>query len=205
MYLGFRLSYSPSFRNFTNELFKLTSICRKSYSLTVIECLQCYTGFHMWKCMYMYHSIHHASPKMPFLMLHLQHLQCQLSLFSGNSILKKQTFSPFFMSHYGNVKWPSWRLELPVNQVFKSLFRLTKINIKGPRYCPFVGGIHRRPLDSPQKGTVLRQILAFVDVIMYKWHRSIHRETRSYVVPIPTENKRSFHPRVDVAFLLWQV
>ena len=155
----------------------------------------------------MYHSIHHASPKMLCLMFHLQHLQYMSTqpLFEQCNPLETDLF-PFFMSHYGNVKWLSWRLELPVNQVFNSLFRLTKRNIKCPRYCPFVGGIHRRPVDSPHKGTVRRKILPFDDVIMQKWNRSIHRETRSYVVPIPTENKRScFHPRVDVAFLLCQV
>ena len=41
-------------------------------------------------------------------------------------------------------------------------------NIKGPRYCPFVRGIHRAPVDSPHKGTVTRKMFPFDDVII-KW------------------------------------
>ena len=31
-------------------------------------------------------------------------------------------------------------------------------NIKGWRYCPFVRGIHRWPVDSPHKGTVTENV-----------------------------------------------
>ena len=42
---------------------------------------------------------------------------------------------------YGDVKWPPWRLELPVNRVFVySLVSLTTKIIEGPRNCPFVRG-----------------------------------------------------------------
>ena len=41
--------------------------------------------------------------------------------------------------------------------LFSSLFRLITKNIKGQRYCPFVMGIHRWPVDSPHIGTVTRK------------------------------------------------
>ena len=40
-------------------------------------------------------------------------------------------------------------------------------NINGTRYCSFVRGIHRLPVDSLHKGTVTRQMLPFGDVIIY--------------------------------------
>ena len=61
----------------------------------------------------------------------------------------------------------------------------------------------RNPPETAGCPTKRDSNTANFSVIMYKWHRSIHRETRSNVVPIPTENKRScFHTRVDVAFLI---
>ena len=39
-------------------------------------------------------------------------------------------------------------------------------NIKGPRYCPFVRGIHWWFVVSPHKGTVTRETFPFDDVIM---------------------------------------
>ena len=50
--------------------------------------------------------------------------------------------------------------------LFNSLLRLTTRNIKGPRHCLFVRGIHRWPVDSPHKGSVTRKMLPFDDVIM---------------------------------------
>ena len=41
-----------------------------------------------------------------------------------------------------------------------------KENIKAPRHCPFVRGIHRSPVNSPHKWTVTRKMFPFDDVIM---------------------------------------
>ena len=49
--------------------------------------------------------------------------------------------------------------------LFNSLFRLTTGDIKGPRYWPFVRGIHRWPVDSPHTGPVTRKIFTFFDII----------------------------------------
>ena len=48
-------------------------------------------------------------------------------------------------------------------------------NIKGPRYCASVRGIHRWPVDSPHKGTVTRKMIRLMtpywtlNRVMRKW------------------------------------
>ena len=128
-YLEFLLSYPPSFRNFTDELFKLTSRCRRSYSLT--------DGM----------STVFISGNVCSTQSFMHHRRCDAWCFIYNfrNIL--------FMSHYGDVKWPSWRLELPVHRVCSTVCSgWQQRNIKGPRYCPFVRGIHRWPVVSRTKG-----------------------------------------------------
>ena len=41
-----------------------------------------------------------------------------------------------------------------------------KENTKDPHYCPFVMGIHRSPMNSHHKGSVMRKAFPFRDVIM---------------------------------------
>ena len=49
----------------------------------------------------------------------------------------------FNSMHYGDVKWPPWRLKIPANRVFAQQFVQTENkNSKGPRYCPFVRRNH---------------------------------------------------------------
>ena len=52
--------------------------------------------------------------------------------------------------HYSDAKWPSWRLELPVNRVFVQPFVQT--NNKDLRSCPIVMGFHRWQVDPLTKG-----------------------------------------------------
>ena len=55
--------------------------------------------------------------------------------------------------HYVDVKWPPWRLKIPVNRVFVQQFVQTgNKNIKGPRYCPFVRRNHFNRLFPRTKG-----------------------------------------------------
>ena len=68
--------------------------------------------------------------------------------------------------HYGDVKWPSWRLEIPANRVFVQQFVQTdNKNSKVPRYCPFVRRNHIDRLFPAQRDSNAKNFL-FDDVIM---------------------------------------
>ena len=63
------------------------------------------------------------------------------------------------MGHYSDVIWASWRSKSSANWIFVQLLvqAIIKENIKAPHYWPFVWGIHRRTVDSPYKGPVMRK------------------------------------------------
>ena len=47
--------------------------------------------------------------------------------------------------------------------------RQNQRNTKAPRHWPFMRGIHRRPVNSPRTGPVMRKMFPFDDVIMYRY------------------------------------
>ena len=72
------------------------------------------------------------------------------------------------LPHYSNIKWPSWRHELPVNRcLFNSFCRLSTKKHKKSAFTVLLLGHHRwPPVDSAHKETVTRKIFPFDDVIM---------------------------------------
>ena len=65
--------------------------------------------------------------------------------------------------------WVRWRLKSPASRLFTQPFiqAYIKENIKAPRRpLAFVQGIHRWPVNPPQKWTVTRKMFPFDDVIM---------------------------------------
>ena len=61
--------------------------------------------------------------------------------------------------HYDDVAWGrwTWRIKLPANRLFLTIYSGEHQRIhKASHYWPFVRGIHRKPVDSPHKGPVMR-------------------------------------------------
>ena len=95
------------------------------------------------------------------------------------------------------VKWPSWRLKLPVNRVFVPQFVQTdnKRRSKARVVIPLRGGYtsDRWSVDFPHKSTVTQTMFPFDDVIMiflsFHFQRSVIWSISFYCRPIVSTNK----------------
>ena len=71
--------------------------------------------------------------------------------------------------HCSDVTWASWRLKLLVALLFVQhlVQDNKKENVKAPsHYKPFMRGIHRSPMDSPHKWSVMGKAVLCSGVIM---------------------------------------
>ena len=107
----------------------------------------------------------------------------QNTLYNVLFLLKKHSVN------YGNVKWSSWRLELPVNRVFVQQFVQTDKNKhQSPRCCPFVRdppatGRFPAQRDSNAENVSIwwrHNILATIFVNPPGWNRNIPRNLGQY-------------------------
>ena len=107
------------------------------------------------------------------------------------------------MSHYGDVKWSSWRLELPVHRVCSRVFFLADNNETSKiRVTVHLWGESTGDRWFPAQRESNTENVSIWWRNNVKVRHSIHRETVFSVFPIPTENKQScFHPRIAVSIM----
>ena len=74
--------------------------------------------------------------------------------------------------HYSGITWTSWPLKSLATWLFAQKFDQANIkeNIAVLHYWSFVRGIHRWPVDSPQKGPVMRKTFSCHDLVMCDPH-----------------------------------
>ena len=174
---GISPSISTKFSECYQWIFQLTSSCRKSYNLTY----KMFTVLHRFSYVEMFVAL---SPSC----ITEDAMHHVLSTASAIYVSSASFWTIQSMSHPNSIHVPLRQRQMTVKASGitgqSSLFSTVcsdwqRRNIKYPRYCPFVRGIHQWPMDSQQKGTLTWEIFPFDDCIMSPGDRVL-RCSQSY-------------------------